>query len=244
MGASDGTPNWTHYWNTLGPDYCSNVYLFTGSTNSPTFLNTGNDDASLNPNLPLPLGTHVLQFAGDTDASGYLGMNLYFNNDFTNNRITAVVPIDGSTNFSVVPRTVNNTVGLPYTPQRSSGSLSFVQGEFIVTLSEFSVSPPPNIDLVTYDSTSPGHLLDTIGSFTLTVTPAPVKASIEVSEVRVCWNSVSNNLYQVHYRSELTTNIWTDLFPTNILATSSETCVLDDIPRGLPQRFYRVVAVP
>jgi hypothetical protein len=239
-----GTPDWINYWNTRGPDYVSNVYLFTGSTNSPTFLNTGNDDASLNPNLPLPLGTHVFQFVGDTAVTNHLGLNLYFNNDFTNNRITAVVPIDGSANFTVVPKTVANTVGLPYDPRQSSGSLSFVQGGYEVTLSAFSVSPPPNIDLVSYNSTSPGHLLDTIGSLTLTVTEAPPVVTIDVSEVRICWSSTTNHQYQVQYRSDLTTNAWVDLLSTNIAATASETCVYDNVASGQPQRFYRVVAVP
>jgi len=69
-------------------------------------------------------------------------------------------------------------------------------------------------------------------------------ASIRVSQVEVCWNSYSNHIYNVQYRSELTTYQWTNLFPTNILATGGETCVLDDIPRGWPQRYYRVVEVP
>jgi hypothetical protein len=242
--APSGTPNWLRFWNTQGRDGIHNVYLFTGSTASPTFLNSGDDNDSLNPNILLSLGTHVFQFAGDVPVSSYLGLNLYFDNDSTNNRITAVVPIDGSTNFSVVPRSVTNTVGLPYNPRPSSGSLSFVRGGFMVTLSEFSVSPPPNLDLVSHFSTSPGDTEDTAGSLTLTVTEAPPALNIEVSEIRVCWNSESNHLYQVQYRSELTTNQWTDLFPTNIAATGTETCIYDDIPRGRPQRFYRVLEAP
>jgi hypothetical protein len=72
--------------------------------------------------------------------------------------------------------------------------------------------------------------------------PAVVK--IRLSQVEVYWHSYSNHLYNVQYRSDLTTNQWTDLLPTNILATSSETSVYDDIPRGRPQRFYRLVEVP
>jgi hypothetical protein len=68
--------------------------------------------------------------------------------------------------------------------------------------------------------------------------------SIRVSQVEICWTSYSNYLYNVQYRSDLTTNVWVDLFPTNILATGSETCVFDDIPRGRPQRYYRVVELP
>ena len=69
-------------------------------------------------------------------------------------------------------------------------------------------------------------------------------ASIRCSQVEICWNSLTNVAYQVEYRSELTTNQWTDLFHTNIIATSSVTCVFDNIPHGLPQRFYRVLRAP
>lgn len=76
------------------------------------------------------------------------------------------------------------------------------------------------------------------------LTPHPGVLDIRASQVEISWNSYSNRLYSVQYRSELTTNIWTDLFSSNILATASETCILDDIPRGRPQRYYRVLDVP
>ncbi len=63
--------------------------------------------------------------------------------------------------------------------------------------------------------------------------------SIRVSQVEICWTLYSNYLYNVQYRSDLTTNVWVDLFPTNILATGSETCVYDDIPHGRPQSYAR-----
>jgi hypothetical protein len=74
--------------------------------------------------------------------------------------------------------------------------------------------------------------------------PAPRRlVGIRPSQMEICWASASNAAYRVEYRSELITN-WTDLFPTNIVATDDETCVLDDVPRGQPQRYYRVVEVP
>jgi len=68
--------------------------------------------------------------------------------------------------------------------------------------------------------------------------------SIRLSQVEICWPSLAESAYKVEYRSELTTNHWADLLPTNIVATGSETCVFDDVPRGSPQRYYRVVKVP
>ena len=65
-------------------------------------------------------------------------------------------------------------------------------------------------------------------------------ASIRVSQVEICWPSESNAVYQVEYRSDLTTNTWVALF-TNVIAAGEETCVTDAVARGTPQRFYRVV---
>ena len=64
--------------------------------------------------------------------------------------------------------------------------------------------------------------------------------SIRVSEVEVCWPSLTDKQYRVDYLSTLTTNTWLPLF-TNITGTGEEMCVYDRILRGRPQRHYRVV---
>jgi hypothetical protein len=43
-----------------------------------------------------------------------------------------------------------------------------------------------------------------------TFEPPPL-LTIRSSQVEVCWNSISNLTYQVQYRSDLTTNLWTSL---------------------------------
>ena len=53
---------------------------------------------------------------------------------------------------------------------------------------------------------------------------APALATIRASRVEVCWNSQSNLTYQVQYRSDLTTNIWTSLVDC-IRSTNSTSCV-------------------
>jgi hypothetical protein len=68
----------------------------------------------------------------------------------------------------------------------------------------------------------------------------PIELTIRVSQVEVCWNSRSNDTYQVQYRSDLTTNTWSPLIqcvPGNV----STTCIQDAVLLGQPQRFYRVV---
>jgi len=70
---------------------------------------------------------------------------------------------------------------------------------------------------------------------------APPLVTIRQSQVEICWNSKSNLTYQVQYRSELTTNIWTSLVDC-VRASASVTCLPDAITLGQPQRFYRVVS--
>jgi hypothetical protein len=65
--------------------------------------------------------------------------------------------------------------------------------------------------------------------------------SIECSEVRVCWESQTNQTYQLQCRSELTTNVWTDL-GTPLQGNGETNCTVQ--PVAEPPRFYRVVRLP
>jgi len=73
----------------------------------------------------------------------------------------------------------------------------------------------------------------------LTFEPPPL-VTIRASQVEVCWSSISNLTYQVQYRSDLTTNLWTSLGGC-IRSTNSTSCVFDPIVVSQPQRFYRVL---
>lgn len=64
--------------------------------------------------------------------------------------------------------------------------------------------------------------------------------NISVSQVRLCWPALSNVTYQVQYRSDLTTNIWTDL-GSPIVGTGTNLCITDEVRGG--QKFYRLEIV-
>jgi hypothetical protein len=68
----------------------------------------------------------------------------------------------------------------------------------------------------------------------------PLLVTIRTSQVEVCWNSEANTTYQVQYRSDLTTNLWTSLVGC-VRSTGSKSCISDPVVLGQPQRFYRVV---
>ena len=64
--------------------------------------------------------------------------------------------------------------------------------------------------------------------------------TIRVSQVEICWNSVTNLLYQVQYRSDLTTNQWANLGPS--FPGTGHDCVTDAV--SAEKRFYRVILLP
>ena len=68
----------------------------------------------------------------------------------------------------------------------------------------------------------------------------PPQVTIRASQVEVCWNSISNLTYQVQYRSDVNTNLWTSLGGC-IRSTNSTSCAYDPIVVGQPRRFYRVI---
>jgi hypothetical protein len=108
---------------------------------------------------------------------------------------------------------------------------------------------------VTFDTVSGDPAIGRVFSFgSSTATTGDIRAShvtqftfeppplvtIRASPVELCWNSISNVTYQVQYRSDLTTNLWTSLGGC-IRSTNSTSCAYDLTVGGQPQRFYRVV---
>ena len=85
-------------------------------------------------------------------------------------------------------------------------------------------------------ATTGANLFSLVTQFTFE--PPPL-ATIRVSQMEVCWRSISNFTYQVQYRSDLTTNVWTSLVDC-FRATGSTSCIVDSVVVGQPRRFYRV----
>jgi hypothetical protein len=73
------------------------------------------------------------------------------------------------------------------------------------------------------------------------VDPNP-RVVIEVASVAVRWRSMTNQAYQVQYRSSLTTNAWAD-WGAPIPGTGSNMVVFDSV-LDEPRRFYRVWVLP
>lgn len=67
------------------------------------------------------------------------------------------------------------------------------------------------------------------------------QVGIACSQVRLCWESLLEQSYQVQYRTALAPDTWINL-GSPLQGSGSTLCATDDI--GGTQRFYRVVAVP
>ena len=71
----------------------------------------------------------------------------------------------------------------------------------------------------------------------------PLRSTLRVSEVELCWETVVGKVYQVQYQSALTTNVWS-AWGVPTAGTGTNNCIRDVVPIGEPQRFYRVIRVP
>ena len=69
------------------------------------------------------------------------------------------------------------------------------------------------------------------------------RVQVYVTEVTLCFESETNQNYQLQYRSDRTPGGWTDVGGT-IAGNGTTNCVPDHLPPGEPQRFYRVLEVP
>ena len=68
----------------------------------------------------------------------------------------------------------------------------------------------------------------------------PPRLSIRLSQVELCWDTTSNEVYQLQYRSSLTTNAWLP-FGSTVTGNGLRYCTNDTILIGQPQRFYQLV---
>ena len=72
----------------------------------------------------------------------------------------------------------------------------------------------------------------------------PPRLTIRVSQVEICWDTATNAAYQLQYRSDLTTNLWTPFDASFFQGTGGNVCSNDTVFPSQPQRFYRVVTQP
>lgn len=163
------------YWDTVEGIY-GNVYFFTGTTGTPTFLNSGNTNASLVPGVSLATGANLVQFAANSTQPSYTGINLFFDGDLTQPRISGLVQNGGTTSFS--PVTAATTTWGEGVSTNGAESFSYTTGGFTVTLTSLSaLSASSSLDLVGNFVTGASGEFDTVVSMTLVVSAVPEPAT-------------------------------------------------------------------
>lgn len=85
------------------------------------------------------------------------------------------------------------------------------------------------------------------GIYAITATAAPPRLSIRISQdeprasqVELCWDTLSNEVYQLQFRSSLTTNMWLP-FGSTVTGDGLRYCTYDSVPPGQAQKFYRLL---
>jgi Lectin C-type domain len=90
-----------------------------------------------------------------------------------------------------------------------------------------------------HDFVPDGRYGDVVFGVVEVAVPVPA-LTIRVSQVELCWQTVTNTWYQLQYRSSLTTNQWVPLSGTWITGDGARYCTNDAVLVGTPQRFYQL----
>ncbi|GEM_PF-1999686 len=186
------TPD-TDRWNTLGGDALSNFWMSTGTPGgSPDGLSSPfiNGPGDVNAAISIVLAPGVYQFTvfgNDGTPIAYHGMNLFFNGDDLNPRVSAFA--QDRTGLLTIPPFFPDaspqTLGLQPTTFQGvvvpgTGTLNYNDGENIVTLIDFFWTAPSvfGADRVYGFGTVPDGQREFIGSFALRVEAIPLPGTI------------------------------------------------------------------
>lgn len=156
-------------------------------------------------------------------------------------------------NYAGVPRRLH--IGL--TDEGHEGQWAWTSGESVTYLNWAPGEPNNGAGYFPHENYSfmyapteswpQGSWNDIIGSdFTQlfwAVAEVPPQLSIRVSQVELCWPTLTNAVYQLQYTTNLTGNYWTPL-GGQINGTGTRFCTNNAIVEGQPGRFYRIVTGP
>lgn len=150
-----------------------------GASGGP-FLN-GPSNAAVQPNISLSSGLNAFRLLWEAGSdNGHFGISLFFNGSSTPS-ITTFAPMltaPGTHNFAA-DSAANTPMPVPGVNNgyafSGAGTLSFVSGSQMITLTDFYWATPSvnNLDLVGASSTGPDGIADYVGGITLSVTTVP-----------------------------------------------------------------------
>jgi hypothetical protein len=178
---STGTPDNSGEWNTVPGDRFVDVFLSSGSSLSGSFIN-GPADAGAAISISLVPGQYDYRlFGGSGSPDSYHAISLCFNGSST-----PAISAFGATQYSASSTPGFQANGNPNAYDLNmnvapgANSLSFQQGNTLITLSQYSWADPScyNVDRISapfgnYGSIGQDGVPDWVGLVTLTVTRVP-----------------------------------------------------------------------
>ena len=176
--AADGGGNWggLHYWNNVPDGFFWNLFLTQGDPATGAMLN-GPDDATIAPDIPLPVGTHTFGLIGGRPLpgsgydTGYEGLNLYLNGA-AGPSISVLAPtaepFTVSPNAAQVPDAAGNFTS-------GANTATFTDGAYTVQVVglRWDNNPSAALDRVGGFNAVPDGADDLYGTMTLRVTAVP-----------------------------------------------------------------------
>jgi hypothetical protein len=170
---SSGNSAFWDIWETR-PGNNFNIWI---QNSSSTFLN-GPSDALAQPNISLSLGTTSFKmYAAPGIDMPYFGINLLFDGS-SSASISAFAPmLTSSGDPHIFSANSSSSTGSPLGTFdfHAAGTLSFISGDRLVTLTDFfwANQATYDLDLTGQTTTTPDGLKDYIGGMTFTVTQVP-----------------------------------------------------------------------
>ena len=133
------------YWfDTVGGNTGFNIYLTGPNTGiNGAFVNSGNG-ASTSVDIPLSLGSYSFYMFNTSESSSYFGLNLFFDSDQVNPKITAITSL--KTSPTDPPFQINPALTVPGLDENiivsSPRSLVYQTNNAFITLTSYSYSDP------------------------------------------------------------------------------------------------------
>lgn len=178
---SSGTPDNSGEWNTVPSDRFVDVFLSTGSSLTGTFIN-GPTDTGAAISIPMLPGLYTYRlFGGSGYADSYHAISLCFDGS----------PTPGISAFAATQLSVSspppfqangnpNAYDLNMNVAPGANSLSFQEGNTLITLTQYSFADPSvyNVDRISapfgsYGAIGQDGVPDWVGEVTLNVTTVP-----------------------------------------------------------------------
>lgn len=176
-GGMDGIFNMNNWYDTLGGNTGFNTYLTGPNTGiNGAFVNSGNG-ASTSVDIPLSLGSYSFYMFNTSESSSYWGLNLFFDSDQVNPKITAITSM--KTSLTEPPFQINQALDVPRLDDNilvsSPRSLVYQTNNAFITLTSYSYSDPSvyQMNRVSDRDSIPDGRNDSVSFMTLTVSTVP-----------------------------------------------------------------------